>query len=83
MAHVPANQDPGGPQSGSLADALYKKLWSACVGLLVNVSHEGERDFVKGKKADPETEEVYADITLLPVQNVSLLMCHTSRHWIV
>ncbi|KAI3770460.1 hypothetical protein L6452_01594 [Arctium lappa] len=102
MGHVAATHYPGGPQSGSLGDAIYKELWHACAGPLVNVPREGERVyyFPQGHmeqleasmhqgldqqlpsfnlpakilckvvniqlRAEPETDEVYAQITLLP-----------------
>ncbi|KAI5658161.1 hypothetical protein M9H77_26954 [Catharanthus roseus] len=101
MAHMNANQfavAPPGPSN----DALYKELWHACAGPLVNVPREGERVyyFPQGHmeqleasthqgldqqlpsfnlpakilckvmniqlRAEPETDEVYAQITLLP-----------------
>ncbi|CAH1450741.1 unnamed protein product [Lactuca virosa] len=105
MAHVAATHFPGGPQSGSSGDAIYKELWHACAGPLVNVPREGERVyyFPQGHmeqleasmhqgldqqlpsfnlpakilckvmtvqlRAEPETDEVYAQITLLPDTN--------------
>lgn len=105
MAHIAATHFPGGPQSGSSGDALYKELWHACAGPLVNVPREGERVyyFPQGHmeqleasmhqgldqqlpsfnlpakilckvvnvqlRAEPETDEVYAQITLLPDTN--------------
>lgn len=102
MGHVAATHYPGGPQSGSSGDAIYKELWHACAGPLVNVPREGERVyyFPQGHmeqleasmhqgldqqlpsfnlpakilckvvniqlRAEPETDEVYAQITLLP-----------------
>ncbi|PWA75798.1 auxin response factor 1 [Artemisia annua] len=107
MAHSAANHYPGGPQSGSPADALYKELWHACAGPLVNVPREGERVyyFPQGHmeqleasmhqgldqqlpsfdlpakilckvmnvqlRAEPESDEVYAQITLLPDRDQS------------
>lgn len=104
MAHSAANHYPGGPQS---ADALYKELWHACAGPLVNVPREGERVyyFPQGHmeqleasmhqgldqqlpsfdlpakilckvmnvqlRAEPESDEVYAQITLLPDRDQS------------
>lgn len=94
----------GTPQSGGRPeqDALYKELWYACAGPLVNVPREGERVyyFPQGHmeqleasthqgfeqpmpsfnlpskilckvahielRAEPETDEVYAQITLVP-----------------
>ncbi|KAK1440408.1 hypothetical protein QVD17_06235 [Tagetes erecta] len=92
---------PEGLHSGS-TDALYKELWHACAGPLVNVPREGEHVyyFPQGHmeqleasmhqgsdqqlpsfnlpakilckvmnvqlRAEPETDEVYAQITLLP-----------------
>ncbi|KAL4556203.1 hypothetical protein LXL04_038847 [Taraxacum kok-saghyz] len=105
MTHIAATHFPGGPQSGSSGDALYKELWHACAGPLVNVPCEGERVyyFPQGHmeqleasmhqgldqqlpsfnlpakilckvvnvqlRAEPETDEVYAQITLLPDTN--------------
>ncbi|XP_024965516.1 auxin response factor 1 isoform X3 [Cynara cardunculus var. scolymus] len=102
MGHIAGTHYPGGPQSGSLGDAIYKELWHACAGPLVNVPREGERVyyFPQGHmeqleasmhqgldqqlpsfdlpakilckvvniqlRAEPETDEVYAQITLLP-----------------
>lgn len=102
MAHIAATQFSGGPQSGAPGDALYKELWHACAGPLVNVPREGERVyyFPQGHmeqleasthqgldqqlpsfnlpakilckvmnvhlRAEPETDEVYAQVTLLP-----------------
>lgn len=107
MAHIAATHFPGGPQSGSSSDALYKELWHACAGPLVNVPREGERVyyFPQGHmeqleasmhqgldqqlpsfnlpakilckvvnvqlRAESETDEVYAQITLLPDTNQS------------
>ncbi|GJX25757.1 auxin response factor 1, partial [Tanacetum coccineum] len=107
MAHSVAARFPGGPQSGSVADALYKELWHACAGPLVNVPREGERVyyFPQGHmeqleasmhqgldqqlpsfdlpakilckvmnvqlRAEPESDEVYAQITLLPDRDQS------------
>ncbi|EEF34538.1 Auxin response factor, putative [Ricinus communis] len=92
----------GQPHTGGCNDALYKELWHACAGPLVNLPREGERVyyFPQGhmeqleasmhqglepqmpsfdlpskilckvvnvqRKAEPETDEVYAQITLLP-----------------
>nr|GEU81854.1 auxin response factor 1 [Tanacetum cinerariifolium] len=107
MAHSVAAHFPGGSQSGSVADALYKELWHACAGPLVNVPREGERVyyFPQGHmeqleasmhqgldqqlpsfdlpakilckvmnvqlRAEPESDEVYAQITLLPDRDQS------------
>ncbi|KAI3695091.1 hypothetical protein L1987_78079 [Smallanthus sonchifolius] len=104
MAHIAATHYPGGPQS---VDGLYKELWHACAGPLVNVPREGERVyyFPQGHmeqleasmhqgldqqlpsfnlpakilckvmtvqlRAEPETDEVYAQITLLPDRDQS------------
>ncbi|KAJ0781053.1 putative transcription factor ARF family [Helianthus annuus] len=106
MAHIAAAHYAGGPQSGSV-DELYKELWHACAGPLVNVPREGERVyyFPQGHmeqleasmhqgldqqlpsfdlpakilckvmnvqlRAEPETDEVYAQITLLPERDQS------------
>ncbi|KAI7755350.1 hypothetical protein M8C21_026117 [Ambrosia artemisiifolia] len=106
MAHIAATHYPGGPQSGPV-DELYKELWHACAGPLVNVPREGERVyyFPQGHmeqleasmhqgldqqlpsfdlpakilckvinvqlRAEPETDEVYAQITLLPERDQS------------
>ncbi|KAG5528369.1 hypothetical protein RHGRI_029142 [Rhododendron griersonianum] len=55
---------------GTARDALYMELWHACAGPLVTLPREGERAyyFPEGhmEQADPETDEVYAQITLLP-----------------
>ncbi|GJW54493.1 hypothetical protein Tco_0098578 [Tanacetum coccineum] len=60
---------------GSVADALYKELWHACAEPLVNVPREGERVyyFPQGhmEQAEPESNEVYAQITLLPDRDQS------------
>lgn len=102
MAHITTSQFAGGPHPGASNDALYKELWHACAGPLVNVPREGERVyyFPQGHmeqleastnqgldhqlpsfnlppkilcrvvnvqlRAEPETDEVYAQITLLP-----------------
>ncbi|KAD5317939.1 hypothetical protein R6Q59_033268 [Mikania micrantha] len=104
MAHVAATHYHGGPQP---VDGLYKELWHACAGPLVNVPREGERVyyFPQGHmeqleasmhqgldqqlpsfdlpakilckvmnvqlRAEPETDEVYAQITLLPDRDQS------------
>ncbi|XP_050210701.1 auxin response factor 1 [Mercurialis annua] len=96
--HMPVGQ----PHTGGCNDALYKELWHACAGPLVNLPREGERVyyFPQGhmeqleasmhqgadqqipsfnlpskilckvvnvqRRAEPETDEVYAQITLLP-----------------
>lgn len=106
MANIAATHYPGGPQSGPV-NALYKELWHACAGPLVNVPREGERVyyFPQGHmeqleasmhqgldqqlpsfnlpakilckvmnvqlRAEPETDEVYAQITLLPDRDQS------------
>ncbi|KAK9676422.1 hypothetical protein RND81_11G076000 [Saponaria officinalis] len=98
MALAHARQPGGQPQQ----DALYKELWYACAGPLVNIPREGERVyyFPQGHmeqleasthqgleqqmpsfnlpskilckvanidlRAEPETDEVYAQITLVP-----------------
>ncbi|KAL9253369.1 Auxin response factor 7-like protein [Drosera capensis] len=95
------------PARGSVSDALYRELWHACAGPLVNVPREGERVyyFPQGHmeqleasmhqgsnqqmpsfnfpskilckvvnvelRAEPETDEVYAQVTLLPESDVS------------
>ncbi|XP_056696310.1 auxin response factor 1 isoform X2 [Spinacia oleracea] len=97
-------QQSGGQQE---QDALYKELWYACAGPLVNVPREGERVyyFPQGHmeqleasthqgldqqmpsfnlpskilckvahielRAEPETDEVYAQITLVPERDQS------------
>ncbi|XP_076952094.1 auxin response factor 1-like isoform X1 [Bidens hawaiensis] len=97
-----ANHYPGGTQSGSADGGLYKQLWHACAGPLVNVPREGQRVYyfpqghmeqlqasmhqgldhqlpafdIPAKilckvvnvqlRAEPDTDEVYAQITLLP-----------------
>ncbi|KAL7237897.1 hypothetical protein ACSBR2_004072 [Camellia fascicularis] len=102
MAHSGGNHFSGGSRSGPANDALYKELWNACAGPLVNVPREGERVyyFPQGHmeqleasthqgldqqlpsfnlpakilckvvnvqlRAEQETDEVYAQITLLP-----------------
>ncbi|KAI8020981.1 Auxin response factor 1 [Camellia lanceoleosa] len=102
MAHIGGNHFSGGSRSGPANDALYKELWNACAGPLVNVPREGERVyyFPQGHmeqleasthqgldqqlpsfdlpakilckvinvqlRAEQETDEVYAQITLLP-----------------
>ncbi|KAA8536621.1 hypothetical protein F0562_029099 [Nyssa sinensis] len=102
MAHISANHFSGGALSGASGDALYKELWHACAGPLVDVPREGERVyyFPQGHmeqleasthqgldhqvpsfnlpakilckvmnvhlRAEQETDEVYAQITLLP-----------------
>lgn len=107
MAHSAASHYPGGPQSGTYVDALYKELWHACAGPLVNVPREGERVYyfpqghmeqleasmhqgldqqlpsfnIPAKilckvmnvhlRAEPESDEVYAQITLLPERDQS------------
>ncbi|KAJ8429963.1 hypothetical protein Cgig2_032088 [Carnegiea gigantea] len=63
---------PGGrPQQ----DPLYKELWYACAGPLVNVPREEERVyyFPQGhmEQAERETDEVYAQITLVPERDQS------------
>ncbi|GAB4848561.1 Arf GTPase arf1 [Ancistrocladus abbreviatus] len=103
MAFGGTHQSSRGPQS----DALYRELWHACAGPLVNVPCEGERVyyFPQGHmeqleasthqgldqqmpsfnlpskilckvvnielRAEPETDEVYAQITLLPESDQS------------
>ncbi|GMP63228.1 hypothetical protein CsSME_00024998 [Camellia sinensis var. sinensis] len=102
MAHIGGNHFSGGSRSGPANDALYKELWNACAGPLVNVPREGERVyyFPQGHmeqleasthqgldqqlpsfnlpakilckvvnvqlRAEQETDEVYAQITLFP-----------------
>ncbi|XP_057542869.1 auxin response factor 1 [Amaranthus tricolor] len=97
-----ALQDTHGSGGRPKQDALYKELWYACAGPLVNVPREGERVyyFPQGHmeqleastqqgleqqmpsfnlpskilckvahielRAEPETDEVYAQITLVP-----------------
>ncbi|MFS8019974.1 putative transcription factor B3-Domain family [Helianthus anomalus] len=49
---------------------LYKELWKACAGPLVDVPRDGERVFyfLHGhmEQAEQDTDEVYTQITLLP-----------------
>ncbi|XP_057974830.1 auxin response factor 1-like [Malania oleifera] len=107
MALAASNCAPRGPKSGFTNDALYKELWHACAGPLVNVPRQGERVyyFPQGHmeqleasmhegleeqmpsfnlpskilckvvniqlRAEPETDEVYAQIALLPDSNQS------------
>ncbi|KAL8208911.1 hypothetical protein R6Q57_008323 [Mikania cordata] len=115
MAHIAATHYHGGPQPGynlfkllsGSVDGIYKELWHACAGPLVNVPREGERVyyFPQGHmeqleasmhqgldqqlpsfdlpakilckvmnvqlRAEPETDEVYAQITLLPDRDQS------------
>ncbi|GAB2283857.1 Arf GTPase arf1 [Dionaea muscipula] len=95
------------PARGSQSDALYRELWYACAGPLVNVPREGERVYyfpqghmeqleasmLQGSnqqvpsfnlpskilckvvnielRAEPETDEVYAQVTLLPESDQS------------
>ncbi|KAL9257044.1 Auxin response factor 1-like protein [Drosera capensis] len=95
------------PARGAESDALYRELWHACAGPLVNVPREGERVyyFPQGHmeqleasmhqgsnqqmpsfnlpskilckvfnvelRAEPETDEVYAQVTLLPESDQS------------
>ncbi|OAY39602.1 auxin response factor 1 isoform X2 [Manihot esculenta] len=103
MAFTSTNHTPvGHPHAGGCNDALYKELWHACAGPLVNLPRDGERVyyFPQGhmeqleasmhqgleqhmpsfnlpskilckvvnvqRRAEPETDEVYAQITLLP-----------------
>ncbi|KDP42510.1 hypothetical protein JCGZ_00307 [Jatropha curcas] len=103
MAYTSANHMPvGNLHTGGCNDALYKELWHACAGPLVNLPREGERVyyFPQGhmeqleasmhqgleqhmpsfnlpskilckvvnvqRRAEPETDEVYAQVTLLP-----------------
>ncbi|KAJ9159097.1 hypothetical protein P3X46_024628 [Hevea brasiliensis] len=103
MAFTSTNHAPvGHPHTGGCNDALYKELWHACAGPLVNLPRDGERVyyFPQGhmeqleasmhqgleqqmpsfnlpskilckvvnvqRRAEPETDEVYAQITLLP-----------------
>ncbi|KAL2236730.1 UNVERIFIED_CONTAM: Auxin response factor 11 [Sesamum indicum] len=51
-------------------DALYGELWKACAGPLVDVPKKGERVyyFPQGhmEQAEQDTDEVYAQITLMP-----------------
>lgn len=104
MAFVGTHQSGGGPV---IKDALYKELWYACAGPLVNLPLEGERAyyFPQGHMeqleasthqgldyqmpsfnlpskilckvvnvellAEPETDEVYAQITLMPESDQS------------
>ncbi|KAF2312802.1 hypothetical protein GH714_040502 [Hevea brasiliensis] len=53
--------------------ALYTELWHACAGPLVTVPREGERVFYfpQGhiEQAEPDTDEVFAQVTLLPEPN--------------
>ncbi|KAL6549596.1 hypothetical protein OROHE_008327 [Orobanche hederae] len=69
MAHLAVNNFAGGPSPGPSNEALYQELWNACAGPLVN----GERVyfFLQGhmEQAEPDTDEVYAKITLIPEQD--------------
>lgn len=102
MAMAALNYQLNGSKLGTVNDALYKELWHACAGPLVNVPREQERVyyFPQGHmeqleasmhqgldqkmpsfnlpskilckvvnvhlRAEPETDEVYAQVTLLP-----------------
>ncbi|XP_031380198.1 auxin response factor 1 isoform X2 [Punica granatum] len=102
MAYPASSHSSSGPNSGNSSDALYRELWHACAGPLVNLPLEGERVyyFPQGHmeqleasmhqgseqqmpsfnlpskilckvvnvhlRAEPDTDEVYAQITLLP-----------------
>ncbi|KAK4784548.1 hypothetical protein SAY86_018916 [Trapa natans] len=103
MAHAASSNSCSGAHSGTSSDALYRELWHACAGPLVNLPLEGERVyyFPQGHmeqleasmqrggteqqmpsfdlpskilckvvnvllKAEADTDEVYAQITLLP-----------------
>ncbi|KAG5563488.1 hypothetical protein RHGRI_006049 [Rhododendron griersonianum] len=63
------------PNHGCGGNDLYKELWKACAGPLVDVPRVGERVvyFPQGpmEQADSDTDEVYAYITLLPEQDQS------------
>ncbi|MQL88996.1 hypothetical protein Taro_021566 [Colocasia esculenta] len=63
----------GSRGSGASPDLFYRELWHACAGPLVNVPREGERVyyFPQGhmEQAEPETDEVFAQITLQPEQD--------------
>ncbi|KAG2706465.1 hypothetical protein I3843_05G093000 [Carya illinoinensis] len=58
------------PVTDSEEDALYKELWHACAGPLVTVPRQGELVFYfpQGhiEQAEPDTDEVYAQVTLVP-----------------
>ncbi|KAL0348191.1 UNVERIFIED_CONTAM: Auxin response factor 1 [Sesamum angustifolium] len=75
MAHLAAGHFAGEPSPGSSNEALYEELWRACAGPLVTVPCQGERVyyFPQGhmEQAETETDEVYAQITLLPEQDQS------------
>ncbi|PKA54558.1 Auxin response factor 1 [Apostasia shenzhenica] len=71
MAHAPPKHQPTGMQgSSSCGDLLYKELWHACAGPLVTMPRQGERVyyFPQGhmEQAEPDTDEVYAQVTLQP-----------------
>ncbi|KAK6158415.1 hypothetical protein DH2020_005729 [Rehmannia glutinosa] len=57
-------------QGTGVKDALYEELWKACAGPLVDVPKVGERVFYfpQGhmEQAEQDTDEVYAQITLMP-----------------
>ncbi|GMY04906.1 auxin response factor 1 [Fagus crenata] len=107
MAFSASTHSNNGSRAGVPNDALYKELWHACAGPLVNLPREGERVyyFPQGHmeqleasmhqgseqqmpsfnlpskilckvvnvhlRAEPETDEVYAQITLLPESDQS------------
>ncbi|KAH7513714.1 hypothetical protein FEM48_Zijuj11G0010300 [Ziziphus jujuba var. spinosa] len=70
-----ANRGGSFPQPNGLVegDELYPELWKACAGPLVDVPRAGERVyyFPQGhmEQAEQETDEVYAQITLVPESN--------------
>ncbi|KAK4766372.1 hypothetical protein SAY87_008014 [Trapa incisa] len=106
MAYAASSHSTSGAQ-GTPSDALYRELWHACAGPLVNLPREGERVyyFPQGHmeqleasmhqgieqqmplfnlpskilcevvnvhlRAEPDTDEVYAQITLLPQSDQS------------
>ncbi|KAK4790442.1 hypothetical protein SAY86_017746 [Trapa natans] len=107
MAYAASSHSCSGVHSGTSNDALYRELWHACAGPLVNLPLEGERVyyFPQGHmeqleasmqrgmeqqipsfdlpskilckvvnvllKAEADTDEVYAQITLLPQSDQS------------
>ncbi|THU51327.1 hypothetical protein C4D60_Mb06t29850 [Musa balbisiana] len=62
-----------GESGGPYGDVLYQELWKACAGSLVTLPREKERVyyFPQGhmEQAEPDTDEVYAQITLQPEVN--------------